>query len=84
MSGRVLSSQTIGVEFASKIVRVGSGARRKRIKLQVRQCSLRIMDNEAITDGDRCSCGILLVPNVSVPYHAPIIVELLERYWSTT
>ncbi|KAF2453400.1 hypothetical protein BDY21DRAFT_355751 [Lineolata rhizophorae] len=33
---RVLTSQTIGVEFASKIVKVGSGARRKRIKLQVR------------------------------------------------
>lgn len=32
---RILSSQTIGVEFASKIVRVGTGARRKRIKLQV-------------------------------------------------
>jgi len=32
---RVLSSQTIGVEFASKIIRVGTGARRKRIKLQV-------------------------------------------------
>ena len=33
---KVLSSQTIGVEFASKIIRVGTGARRKRIKLQVR------------------------------------------------
>jgi hypothetical protein len=33
---RVLSSQTIGVEFASKIIRVGTGSRRKRIKLQVR------------------------------------------------
>lgn len=32
---RVLSSQTIGVEFASKIIKVGTGARRKRIKLQV-------------------------------------------------
>ncbi|KAI6782349.1 uncharacterized protein J7T54_008435 [Emericellopsis cladophorae] len=32
---RVLSSQTIGVEFASKIIRVGTGARRKRIKLQL-------------------------------------------------
>lgn len=32
---RILSSQTIGVEFASKIIRVGTGARRKRIKLQV-------------------------------------------------
>ncbi|OMP82471.1 GTP-binding protein ypt4 [Diplodia seriata] len=32
---RVFSSQTIGVEFASKIIKVGSGARRKRIKLQL-------------------------------------------------
>ncbi|KAF2668375.1 ras-domain-containing protein [Microthyrium microscopicum] len=32
---RILSSQTIGVEFASKVVKVGSGARRKRIKLQL-------------------------------------------------
>jgi len=32
---RVLSSQTIGVEFASKVVKVGSGARRRRIKLQL-------------------------------------------------
>jgi small GTP-binding protein len=32
---RTLSSQTIGVEFASKIIRVGTGARRKRIKLQL-------------------------------------------------
>ena len=34
-SGRILSSQTIGVEFASKIVKVGTGVRRKRIKLQL-------------------------------------------------
>lgn len=34
-SGRVLSSQTIGVEFSSKIVKIGSGSRRKRIKLQL-------------------------------------------------
>ncbi|KAI9788835.1 MAG: hypothetical protein M1833_002801, partial [Piccolia ochrophora] len=33
--GRVLSSQTIGVEFASKIVKVGTGPSRKRIKLQL-------------------------------------------------
>lgn len=32
---RVLSSQTIGVEFASKIIKVGNGPRRKRIKLQL-------------------------------------------------
>lgn len=32
---RVLSSQTIGVEFSSKIVKIGSGANRRRIKLQL-------------------------------------------------
>ena len=32
---RILSSQTIGVEFSSKIVKVGSGASRRRIKLQL-------------------------------------------------
>ncbi|KAL2756689.1 hypothetical protein ACRALDRAFT_1062388 [Sodiomyces alcalophilus JCM 7366] len=32
---RILSSQTIGVEFASKIIKVGTGTRRKRIKLQL-------------------------------------------------
>lgn len=34
-AGRVLSSQTIGVEFSSKIVKIGTGPRRKRIKLQL-------------------------------------------------
>ncbi|THC95086.1 hypothetical protein EYZ11_005444 [Aspergillus tanneri] len=33
--GRVLSSQTIGVEFSSRIVKLGSGPRRTRIKLQL-------------------------------------------------
>ncbi|KAI7151946.1 ras-domain-containing protein [Hortaea werneckii] len=32
---RVLTSQTIGVEFASKIVKIGTHGRRKRIKLQL-------------------------------------------------
>ena len=31
----MLSSQTIGVEFSSKIIKVGSGPRRQRIKLQL-------------------------------------------------
>jgi len=31
----VLSSQTIGVEFASRIVKLGTGSRRRRIKLQL-------------------------------------------------
>ena len=34
-AGRTLSSHTIGVEFASKIIRVGNGSRRQRIKLQL-------------------------------------------------
>lgn len=34
-SGRVLSSQTIGVEFSSRIVKLGTGSRRRRIKLQL-------------------------------------------------
>jgi len=32
---RVLSSQTIGVEFSSKIVKIGTGPTRRRIKLQL-------------------------------------------------
>ncbi len=32
---RSLSSQTVGVEFASKTIKVGTAARRKRIKLQL-------------------------------------------------
>ncbi|KAI9849077.1 MAG: hypothetical protein M1838_000278 [Thelocarpon superellum] len=48
---RVLSSQTIGVEFASKIIKVGTGARRKRIKLQVgpvlRSLPARLYGDEA-------------------------------------
>ncbi|KAJ2894681.1 GTP-binding protein ypt4 [Zalerion maritima] len=42
---RVLSSQTIGVEFASKIIKVGTGPRRKRIKLQV--CRYICLDHGA-------------------------------------
>ncbi|KAK9464825.1 P-loop containing nucleoside triphosphate hydrolase protein [Lipomyces arxii] len=32
---RILTSSTIGVEFSSKIIKVGTGTRRKRIKLQL-------------------------------------------------
>ncbi|KAK9353205.1 P-loop containing nucleoside triphosphate hydrolase protein [Lipomyces doorenjongii] len=32
---RVLTASTIGVEFSSKIIKVGTGVRRKRIKLQL-------------------------------------------------
>jgi Ras-related protein Rab-4B len=32
---KALSSHTIGVEFANKIIKLGTGVRRKRMKLQV-------------------------------------------------
>lgn len=35
LAGRVLTSQTIGVEFASKIIKIGTGPRRRRVKLQL-------------------------------------------------
>ena len=51
---RVLTSQTIGVEFASKIIRVGTGARRKRIKLQVRiSFQSHSLDTEELSSGTR-------------------------------
>ena len=71
---RVLSSQTIGVEFASKIIRVGTGARRKRIKLQVPSPSLP----RSILISS--SSGILQVQNASAPSPAHTIEALQAQY----
>jgi hypothetical protein len=68
---RVLSSQTIGVEFASKIIRVGTGARRKRIKLQV--CSLFARYKRMLTF---CSSGTRQAQNDSVQSRALTTVVL--------
>lgn len=74
---RVLTSQTIGVEFASKIIKVGTGNRRKRIKLQV--CWLpKIMKQELIVP----SSGIQQAQNDSAPSHDPTIAALLALSWS--
>jgi len=51
---KALSSHTIGVEFANKIIKVGSGTRRKRMKLQV---------SKIRRDGVDGSCGIQLDRN---------------------
>lgn len=47
----MLSSQTIGVEFASKIIKVGTGARRKRVKLQVSSAGMRFQLLPSLTLG---------------------------------
>jgi len=52
---KALSSHTIGVEFANKIIKVGSGTRRKRLKLQVLHFG--------VTLGLTVSCGIQLDRN---------------------
>lgn len=68
---RVLTSQTIGVEFASKIIRVGTGARRKRIKLQV----YYLPPLSSYKDTDNLSSGTQQEQNVSVPSHDPTTAE---------
>jgi len=72
---RVLSSQTIGVEFASKIIRVGTGARRKRIKLQVHPPPP--LPRSILISS---SSGTLQVQNASAPSLAPTIEALQAQY----
>jgi|SRR5687767_13193217 hypothetical protein len=82
---RVLSSQTIGVEFASKIIKVGTGARRKRIKLQVSVLAqLDMQCGCSLTDHVLYSSGILLVPNDSDPFRDLTIAAPPARFSSTT
>jgi hypothetical protein len=74
---RVLSSQTIGVEFASKIIRVGTGSRRKRIKLQVRGHSIFLTRNRAKSFS---SFGIQQEQNDSAPFQDHTTVVLPAQY----
>jgi hypothetical protein len=76
---RVLSSQTIGVEFASKIIRVGTGARRKRIKLQVHMLPIKLQSHANIL-----SSGTQQAQNASARSPDPTTVALLAQSWSTT
>ena len=82
---RILSSQTIGVEFASKIVKVGNGPRRKRVKLQVSRISstlsARTWHHQLMP---YFSSGILQVPNDFDPSLAAIIAGALVPSSYTT
>lgn len=62
---RILSSQTIGVEFASKIVKVGTGNRRKRIKLQLWDTAGTERFRSVSRSYYRGAAGALLVYDVS-------------------
>ncbi|KAJ9646485.1 GTPase Ypt4 [Coniosporium tulheliwenetii] len=64
---RTLSSQTIGVEFASKVVRVGSGSRRKRIKLQLWDTAGTERFRSVSRSYYRGAAGAVLVYDVSDP-----------------
>lgn len=64
-SWRILSSQTIGVEFASKIVKVGTGARRKRIKLQLWDTAGTERFRSVSRSYYRGAAGALLVYDIS-------------------
>ncbi|GAB7353144.1 hypothetical protein MBLNU459_g3679t2 [Dothideomycetes sp. NU459] len=64
-SWRILSSQTIGVEFASKIVKVGTGSRRKRIKLQLWDTAGTERFRSVSRSYYRGAAGALLVYDIS-------------------
>ena len=78
---RVLSSQTIGVEFASKIIKVGTGARRKRIKLQVRGSPAALYLH---TNRRSHSSGTRRAPNASAPSRGPTTAARPAPSSSTT
>ena len=62
---RILTSQTIGVEFASRIVKVGTQGRRKRIKLQLWDTAGTERFRAVSRSYYRGAAGALLVYDVS-------------------
>ena len=64
---RVLSSQTIGVEFASRIVKVGTQGRRKRVKLQLWDTAGTERFRSVSRSYYRGAAGAILVYDVSNP-----------------
>lgn len=64
---RVLTSQTIGVEFASKIVKIGTQGRRKRVKLQLWDTAGTERFRSVSRSYYRGAAGAILVYDVSNP-----------------
>ncbi|KTW30265.1 hypothetical protein T552_00741 [Pneumocystis carinii B80] len=62
---RTLSSHTIGVEFSSKVVKLGVGARKKRIKLQLWDTAGQERFRSVTRSYYRAAAGALLVYDVT-------------------
>ncbi|KAI5785853.1 P-loop containing nucleoside triphosphate hydrolase protein [Geopyxis carbonaria] len=62
---RVLTAQTIGVEFSSRIVKVGTGARRKRVKLQLWDTAGQERFRSVTRSYYRGAAGALLVYDIT-------------------
>ena len=62
---KALSSHTIGVEFANKIVKLGTGARRKRMKLQLWDTAGQERFRSVTRSYYRGAAGALLVYDIT-------------------
>lgn len=62
---KVLTSQTVGVEFSSKIVKVGQGPRLKRLKLQLWDTAGQERFRSLTRGYYRGSAGVLLVYDIT-------------------
>lgn len=60
-----LSSHTIGVEFANKIIKVGTGTRRKRLKLQLWDTAGQERFRSVTRSYYRGAAGALLVYDIT-------------------
>jgi len=72
-----LSSHTIGVEFANKIVKLGTGARRKRMKLQLWDTAGQERFRSVTRSYYRGAAGALLVYDITkypTPSPAPLLL----------
>ncbi|KAK9447974.1 P-loop containing nucleoside triphosphate hydrolase protein [Limtongia smithiae] len=75
---KVLASPTIGVEFSSKIIKVGTGARRKRIKLQLWDTAGQERFRAVTRSYYRGTAGALLVYDAT----NPVTFQMLPHFLS--